>query len=156
MPNSLSIIDTTNTIDTGYLAQGSTLFIGPVSDNTITAAEFTAIDTWVQAGGLLISLADGSIFDPVSSGYGLSVIDAGVENWAVTDTQNPIIDGPFGQVGPLGGAIETFGSAGYFDPLSLAPGDVVIAENSVLNTPTLVMRAHGAGHILFSLSLIHI
>ena len=134
------------TIDAAYLAGGEILFGGFIADASITAAELTAIDSWVSAGGVLITNNDAISHDPISSHFGLIIGGTASATWNVTNPSHPIMDGPFGTVG----SFQAAGTISYFDRASLQPGDVELAVDSVSGQPTVVLRQSGAGWILFT------
>ncbi|MFK7732564.1 MAG: beta strand repeat-containing protein, partial [Pseudomonadales bacterium] len=148
--SAISIIAADSTIDAAYLAQGSVLFNGFVSDGNWTVAELTALDTWVQAGGVLITTSDAANYDAVSASYGLVIGGTAASTWLVADQTADIMNGPFGLVGTNGSAFSALGSISYFTTASLAPGDQVLATDSVSGEPTMVLRQLGSGWILFT------
>lgn len=148
--SSFSMVGQTTTVDPAYLNQGSVLFNGYVPDGNWTPAELNDLDSWVQNGGVLISTSDSSGYDDVSSHFGLAIGGTATTDWYVDDTSSPIINGPFGSVGPLGTTIKATGAISYFDSASLAAGDLVIARDSGSDEPTIVLRQHGSGWILFT------
>ena len=157
VPVTLSIEPTTTNIDAAYLAKGEILFNGFVADHSIltdpngySPTELSAIDTWVQNGGILISTSDANSYDDINDFYGLTTVNTGNVTWHVDNAAHPIMDGPFGQVGNNGDPFQATGAIGYFDGSSLAVGDVVIARDGVNNQPTMVLRSHGSGYILFT------
>lgn len=148
--SAISVVASTTTIDAAYLSQGSVLFNGYVPDGNWTAGELSTLDTWVQAGGILISTSDRSTHDDVNSYFGLTVVSGGDSDWDVADQTSPIMNGPFGLVGTNGSSFSASGIVSYFDSASLSPGDQILATDSVSGEPTIVLRAHGSGHILFT------
>ena len=147
----ISIVPPTNSpIDGDYLAQGGVLFNGYTPDGAWTAPELAVVDTWVRNGGVLISTSDNASYDDVSASYGLAIGGGSTGVWEVADAASPIIDGVFGQVGPVGSTFSATGSVSYFDPNSLAVGDQVIAYESGTTFPTIVLRQVGNGWILFT------
>jgi len=149
VPNNLSIVGITDNIDAGYLAQGSALILGPITDGTLSAAELTAIDNWVQSGGILVSFANSTGTDTIPEFFSLNLVNSGNENWVVANTANPVINGPFGLVGNIGDPIDPAGNTAYFDASTLLIDDLVLAENELNSEAVIVLREHGAGHILF-------
>ena len=147
---SISVVSSTTTVDAAYLAQGSVLFNGYVPDANWTAGELSAVDTWVQSGGILISTSDSTTYDAVNAHFGLTTVNSGSVVWNVADATNPIMNGPFGLVGNNGDPFSAAGTIGYFDSASLSPGDQVLATDSISGEPTIVLRAHGSGFILFT------
>ncbi|MEM9943518.1 MAG: Ig-like domain-containing protein, partial [Planctomycetota bacterium] len=73
-----------------------------------------------------------------------------VAGWAVSDSTHPIMNGPFGSVGPNGTSIETAGVVSYFDSTSLDPSDLILATDATTGEPTIVLRAHGQGYLLLT------
>ncbi|QDS87625.1 Cadherin domain protein [Rosistilla ulvae] len=147
---SVSVVPASATIDAAYLAQGDVLFNGFVPDANWTADEMAALETWIQAGGIFIVNSDTDAYDRVSFHFGLAIAGSGNSVWHVDDSTHPIMDGPFGAVGNAGTPFQATGAIGYFDRDSLAIGDQVLATDSVTGEPTLVVRQHGEGWILFS------
>ncbi|MEM8499380.1 MAG: LamG-like jellyroll fold domain-containing protein [Pseudomonadota bacterium] len=148
--SAISVVAPSNTIDASYLAQGSVLFNGFVPDGSWTAPELAALDTWVQAGGVLITNSDAVSFDEVSEFYGLVIGGTASPTWHVADQTTEIMNGPFGLVGTNGSAFSAAGSISYFTTASLVAGDQVLATDSVSGEPTMVLRQHGSGWILFT------
>ncbi|WP_417736139.1 DUF4347 domain-containing protein [Rosistilla oblonga] len=146
----VSVVPASPTIDADYLAEGGVLFNGHVGDAEWTPSELGALDTWIQAGGLLIANSDTSSFDSLSEYFGMPIAGVGSANWYVNDATHPIIDGPFGDVSSIGVPIQASGAIGYFDTNSLADGDQVLVSDSGTGEPTIVVRQHGAGWIVFS------
>ena len=146
----ISVVAASSTIDAAYLAQGDILFNGYVSDGNWTASELAALDSWVTSGGVLIATSDHASYDDVSSYYGLTIGGSGDTTWLVDDATSAIMNGPFGLVGTNGSPFSAAGAIGYFDSVSLAVGDQVIAVDSVSGEPTMVLRQHGSGWILFT------
>ena len=60
------------------------------------------------------------------------------------------MNGLFGLVGNNGDPFSAAGSISYFDSASLVVGDQILAIDSVSGEPTMVLRQHGSGHILFT------
>ena len=147
---SITIAPTSTTIDAAYLSQGQVLFNGYVPDANWTAGELAALDTWVQAGGILISNSDDANYDEVSSFYGLTIGGTASTTWYVDDATSPVMNGPFGLVGNNGAPFTASGSISYFDRANLAASDQVIAVDSVSGEPTIVLRQQGSGYILFT------
>ena len=148
--SNITVIDSSYAIDAAYLSQGDVLFDGFTGDNNWTASELTALDNWVQAGGVLISTSDTANYDPLSAYYGLSIGGWGNSTWHVDDASHSIMDGPFGLVGNNGDSFSAAGSISYFDSSSLVAGDQIIAVDSVSGEPTMLLRQVGSGHILFT------
>ena len=146
----VSVVNTSTTIDAAYLAQGEVFFNGFVPDANWTAPELSALNTWVQAGGVLISTGDATSYDAVNEYYGLTTINSGNTVWHVADDSSPLMNGPFGLVGNNGDSFNAAGTISYFDSASLAVGDQVLATDSISGEPTMVLRAHGSGFILFT------
>ncbi|OED39544.1 hypothetical protein AB833_15070, partial [Chromatiales bacterium (ex Bugula neritina AB1)] len=148
--NTISVVAATNTIDAAYLSQGSVLINGFVGDGALTASELNAIDTWVQAGGVLISTGDHDTVDALNSYFGLTTVNGANDSWRINDTSTDIINGPFGLVGNVGDTFSAIGSIASFTAASLAVGDLIIADDAITGDPTVVLRQHGAGYILFT------
>lgn len=138
-----------STIDSTYLAQGTVFFDGYTLDGDWTAGELSDLDAWVTAGGILISTNDDTSYDPVATHFGLTIGGTANAIWNVADSTNPIINGDFGLVGNVGSTFSASGSISYFDSGSLDVGDLIVATDSVSGQPTVVLRQHGDGWILF-------
>ncbi len=150
-PTSLSIVSTNANVDAEYLSQGNIFFNGDPRDSQWSNDELVALDNWVAAGGVLISSNDSAGSDSVAEYFGLSIGGRSDTAWAVADDGSDIMNGPFGSVGPNGSVFSAAGNQhSYFASASLAPGDTVLAVDSATAEPTLVVRQHGAGAILFS------
>ncbi|WP_197452459.1 DUF4347 domain-containing protein [Rosistilla carotiformis] len=150
VPSAVTVVPASAMIDADYLAQGDVLFNGYVPDANWTPEEMAAVDTWVQAGGIFIVNSDSMAYDRVSFHFGLAVVGWGSSTWNVADASHPIIDGPFGKVGSVGSPIQATGAIGYFSSSDLEVGDQVLAIDSVTGEPTIVVRQHGDGWILFT------
>ncbi|MGC1441671.1 MAG: cadherin-like domain-containing protein, partial [Burkholderiaceae bacterium] len=148
--NTISVAATSTTIDAAYLAQGLVLFDGETLDSSYTAAELAAIDTWVNAGGILISTNENTSYDPISESYTLPIVGNGSTSFLVANNVHPVMNGPFGSVGPVGGSFAAAGAIGYFDAAALQPGDIRLANDSLSGQPTIVLRPVGSGFILFT------
>ena len=129
--SAISVGASSSTIDAAYLAQGSVLFDGFVADGGYTAAELSAIDSWVNGGGILIATSDTVGYDDISNFYGLTIGGTGNATWNVADSSHAIMNGPFGLVGNNGDPFQAAGSISYFNSASLAVGDVTLATDSV-------------------------
>lgn len=149
-PTAISVVAASATIDADYLAQGNVLFNGYVPDANWTADELAALDTWIQSGGILISNSDSASYDAVSDYFGLRIGGSGSTIWRIDDATHDIIDGDFGLVGAVGDTIRATGAIAYFDSSSLAVGDQVLAIDSGSGEPTIVVRQHAAGWIVFT------
>ena len=148
-PTAINLSDSDSTIDAAYLASGDILFDGYVADANIDAGELTAIDNWVSSGGVLISTNDSASYDPIATHFGLTIGGTANSTWHVADDSHTIMNGAFGLVGNNGDPLQASGSISYFDSASLLVGDVVLATDSVSTEPTIVLRQHGSGWILF-------
>ncbi|MFK7896673.1 MAG: LamG-like jellyroll fold domain-containing protein, partial [Myxococcota bacterium] len=149
-PANIQFESTDSTIDAAYLAQGEIYFGGYVSDGSLDAGELATLDTWVSAGGIIISTNDGTSYDSIAEHFGLVIGGSASSTWEIESSGNSIINGPFGSVGNSGDTIRASGSISYFDSASLAAGDVVIAQDSASGEPTIVLREQGDGWILFT------
>ncbi len=147
--SSINVTQTNSTIDAAYLSQGQVFFGGSVLDSDWSGADLTALDTWVQNGGILISTDDSTLYDGIANSYGLTIGGDSSPTWHVDDATSPIMNGPFGLVGNNGAPFLGAGLSSYFDTASLVGGDQVIAVDSVTGEPTMVLRQHGSGQILF-------
>ncbi len=148
--SSISVVAASSTIDASYLAQGEILFNGYVPDGQWTGTELSAVDTWIQNGGILISTNDSAGQNDLASFYGLTIGGTANSTWHVADDTSPIMNGPFGLVGTNGSSFSAVGTISYFNSASLAVGDQVLAVDSASGQPTMVLRQHGSGWILFT------
>ena len=142
-PSAFSIAATEENITSTYLNQGRIFFNGFVSDANWTAPELVALDNWVQAGGVLIATADDAGFDNATDRFGRPVVGPGSTAWDNTNPTHPIMSGPFGNVGATITGAQTVGYFGIFG------GDTILAEQAGTSNPTMIVRSHGSGHILF-------
>ncbi len=150
-PTSISVVSSSSTVDANYLAQGDIFFNGDPRDSQWSNDELTALDNWVTNGGVLISTNDASSSNSVSEYFGLSIGGSSSTTWLVADANSSIMNGPFGSVGVNGAPFSTGGvQHSYFTSASLIPGDRIVAVDSNTGEPTLVVRQHGAGSIIFS------
>ena len=137
------------TIDAEYLSQGEIYFGGMIDDGRLTTAELNAIDQWVLSGGVLISTGEKVSTDDLNEYYGLTTLDAG-NTWVISDENSPIMNGAFGSVGQDFDTFSTYAVTASFDAGSLMEGDQVLAVDQNSGNPTIVLRSHGDGKILFT------
>ena len=98
----------------------------------------------------LSSTSDGASYDEIAEHFGLVIGGSASSTWHVADSGNAVINGEFGLVGNVGDPIQASGTISYFDSASLQVGDLVVATDSASGEPTIVMRQHGNGWILFT------
>lgn len=137
------------TIDAEYLSQGEIYFGGAIDDGRLTTEELNAIDQWVLNGGVLISTGEQASTDALNEYYGLTTLDAGT-TWVISDDDNPIMNGAFGSVGQVLDTFLAYAVTASFDAASLLEGDQVLAVDQDSGNPTMVLRSHGEGKILFT------
>lgn len=139
---SVTIIDDVPTITQAYLDDIDVLFSGFVADSDWTFSELALVESWVRAGGVVISANDDPDFDAIASQFGnRSVARGGTPTWTAQGN-NPIVNGPFGSWFTITGG----GWISYFDEV---PGWSVIARDGS-NLPTLVTRRIGNGLVILS------
>ena len=144
----ISITDTAATpgsIDAGLLAAYDVFFIGFLDDgnaNAFTAAELTALQTWVTGGGTLIVTCDDPGHDAVCASFGYAVQEPAVnpETPVGAGVGHPIFAGPFG-------AVPTFDMAGNQGFFTTTAGATVLAQDSTAQ-PVFLFKAIGAGRVI--------
>ena len=147
--SSIVIGGPSTSVDAEYLSQGEIYFGGAIEDGRLTPTELNAIDQWVLDGGVLISTGEQESTDDLNEFFGLTTLDAGT-TWVVSDANNPIMNGTFGSVGQVFDTFPAYAVTASFDPASLMPGDQVLAVDQESGNPTIVLRSHGEGQILFT------
>ncbi len=139
---------TVGSIDASLLANYDVFFVGYLDDthvNAFTAAELSAFEAWVTAGGTMIVACDHPSYDAVCSAFGQPVTGGAVFPAvpSVGGTHHPLFDGPFGTVSQL----FLWGDYSYFaDPT----GAVVLAHDSSAGDghAMVLLRRWGAGRVI--------
>lgn len=140
--NSVTIVEDVPTITQAYLDDIDVLFSGYIADFDWTLAELVLVESWVRAGGVVISANDDPGYDALAAHFGnRSVERAGTSNWTAQG-DNPIVTGPFGSWSAIVGA----GWTSYFDEV---PGWTVVARDES-SRATLVTRQLGNGLVIQS------
>ena len=128
-------------------ATGGSSAITPLS-----AAEQSALATWVNNGGKALLFADNDTFDGANSDlaneslldpFGLDVTgtEAGSQPVTTVNRANPIADGPFGTVNNV-----NFAWTGWFDNTN---GTNVAATVNSNSNPVLTYQQYGSGAAVF-------
>ncbi|TDR14621.1 Ig-like domain-containing protein, partial [Marinicella litoralis] len=129
-------------------ANGCEIFFkGYVYDSGITAAEITAMYTWVNTtGGTLMSFDDNSAVNAFaeSASFGHPTVNSGSTPWDATAAGlvHPIFNGPFGTAN---GLLTNLQQAYY----SNTSGATVLATESSNSNATVLDRPTGNGYALF-------
>jgi hypothetical protein len=160
----LAIKDMVPTIDSAYLADVDVLVDGWVFDapdgGAFAPAEITAIETWVEAGGVLIAAEDwleadalGTLFGAPTTNSAATCVHTPTETgdgsrgacptFGSAAPNHPVVNGPFGDW--AGTSLNTSGTVGHFgvDPA----GFTVIAENAA-GQATVISRRVEAGRVI--------
>jgi hypothetical protein len=150
----ITIVDTAGavgSIDAVLLAGVDVFFIGYLDDanvNALTAAELTAMQTWVNGGGTMIVTCDDNNYDATCSFFGhpATAGSPGINPIVptVAGTTHPLFAGPFGVVS----AINEVGTRGAF---TSTVGATILAQDStpVTPLPVVLVQSFGAGRIVF-------
>ena len=144
----IQIVDTAaapGSIDAALLGQFDVFFIGYFEDsspNAFTPAELSAMQSWVNAGGTLITTCDDEGFDAVCSSFGYPVVDEAESPAAPTSAAqpHPIFSGPFGAVA----SFELSGDQGAF---TTTAGAAVLAQDDQ-GRPVALIKKQGAGWVI--------
>lgn len=160
----VAIKDMVATIDSAYLADVDVLVDGWVFDapnvGAFAPAEIAAIETWVEAGGVLIATEDWLEADALGTLFGAATINdtdtcvhtpsepgdgtrGACRTFEASAPNHPVVNGPFGDW--AGTLLDTSGTVGHF---GAAPaGFDVVAENSDGNA-TVISRRVEAGRVI--------
>ena len=154
VPRAIVITDTAaavGSVTASLLAPFNVFFIGYLQDssvNAFTAAELSAFQTWVNAGGTMIVTCDSSSYDAVCAFLGHPASSGSPSINPIVPTAagavHPIFTAPFGAVA----AINMVGTQGAF--VTATPA-TVLAQDSTAGTPlpTVLIQSFGAGRIVF-------
>lgn len=160
----VAIKDMVPTIDAAYLADVDVLVDGWVFDSpdggAFAPAEIAAIETWVEAGGVLIAAEDwleadalGTLFGAPTTNNAATCVHTPTEpgdgsrgacpTFEAAAPNHPVVNGPFGDW--AGTSLNTSGTVGHFgiDPA----GFTVIAENNA-GQATVISRRVEAGRVI--------
>lgn len=153
---------TTNYLDGGVLFDG---FIPKSTTprnisswwNTYTIAPYTqaekqAIDAWVQAGGFLISTNNESTWDPLWDYFGMPTIQYPGNSviWDIENIDHPLVNGNIGLWVDIRGQSLVWAYARAALWGAILPGDIILARDRYApHLPTVLLRRHGQGYILF-------
>jgi hypothetical protein len=138
--DSLTIVEDVPAVTAAAIADADILFDGWVQNNAWSNAELSVVDSWVRAGGILISTNDDDGHHGISSFYGLPVAGTSTQTWQPASNVHPIVDGPFGSWSN----ITKLGNFSFFTPVE---GWTVIARDTN-GRATILERALGDGHIV--------
>jgi hypothetical protein len=144
----INIIDTAGTVgsvDATLLSNCDVFFIGYLSDanaNAFTAAELTAMMTWVSGGGTMIITCDDSAYDAVCSSFEHPADPSG-------PGINPIVPTAAGTASPLFnnvfGVVTAINEVGTQGAFTVTAGATILAVDSTSGTPLPVVLIHTFG-----------
>lgn len=114
------------------------------SSNALNAAEMTALQNWVNAGGILIATCDDPGHDVVCTAFGYPVIDVanGPTLPSATGANHGIFKGSFGTVT----SVIMTGNKNYFAD---STGAIVLGIDQPTGNATVMQRDFGAGTVIF-------
>jgi hypothetical protein len=144
----ITITDTagaSGSINAALLANFNVLFIGYFANGTFTAAELTAIQTWVNGGGALIATCDDASFADVCTAFGHTPTTQATSPVVPTaiGLTHPVFAGPFGAAPSIGMQF----TQGFFPS---ANGATVLGQDSsVTPNATVLVQTLGSGRALF-------
>jgi hypothetical protein len=146
--NSIVITDTagaSGSINAALLANFNVLFIGYFPNGTFTAAELTAIQTWVNGGGALIATCDSGSFADVCTAFGHTPTTQATSPVVPTaiGASHPVFAGPFGTAP----SITMQFTQGYFP--SAGGATVIGQDSSATPNATVLVQTLGSGRALF-------
>ncbi len=158
----LAIKDMVATIDAAYLADVDVLADGWVDDaptvGSFAPAEIDAIETWVEAGGVLIATEDRNVADALGERFGAPVLGNILCNhtpsepgdpttdcptFSAASATHPVVNGPFGDWST--GALNTSGSVGQF---GAAPTGWTVIATDAQGNATVISRRVEAGRVI--------
>jgi IPTL-CTERM motif len=144
----ITITDTagaSGSINAALLANFNVLFIGYFANGTFTAAELTAIQTWVNGGGSLIATCDDGSFADVCTAFGHTPTTQATSPVVptVVGSTHPVFAGPFGAAPSIGMQF----TQGFFPS---ANGATVLGQDSsAVPNATVMVQTVGSGRALF-------
>ena len=158
----ISVKAPTTDVTTSYL-DGGVLFDGFIPSSNYsssygwvygyTQAEKEAIDAWVRAWWFLISTNNESTWDPLWEYFGMPTIQYGWNQsvlWDVENIDHPLVNGSIGLGVDLRGQSLVWAYARAALGWTVLPGDIILARDRYNpKLPTVLLRRHGQGHILF-------
>ena len=149
---SISITDTTGTIDQTLLSKFDVFFIGWLLDtapNALTTNELNELEAWVSGGGTLIAVCNDPTHDATCDRFGYPVASSSTSPLLPTaaGVNHPLFDGPFGVVPDT----PMVGAQGYFTTTS---GATVLAQDSSPSPlPAIMERKLGAGRLILHVNV---
>lgn len=153
VPRPIAIADTAGavgSVNAALLAPFNVFFIGYLQDasaNAFTAAELSAFQAWVNAGGTMIVTCDDSNYDAVCAFFGHPATSGSPAINPIVPTAagiaHPIFTAPFGAVT----SINEVGTQGAF--AVSVPATVLAQDSSATPLPTVLIQSFGAGRIVF-------
>lgn len=100
------------------------------------------IDTWVRAGGILISTNDAADRDALSTLFGVPAIARSGTTWVPANAVHPVVNGPFGTWSSVG----TVGLFSHFNPMD----DWNTIASDTNGRATIIERTVGQGHVIIT------
>jgi hypothetical protein len=150
----VQITDTAGTVGsvtTALLANFDVFFIGYLIDsspNAFTAAEISAMQSYVNSGGTMIVTCDDNSYDAVCAAFGHPATSG-------SPGINPILPTPAGSAtnifnGPFG-VVSSINEAGTQGAFTVTTGSTVLAVDSTPGTPLPVVLTQnfGLGRVIF-------
>ncbi len=142
---------TVGSVTTTLLANFDVFFIGYLIDsspNAFTAAEISAMQSYVNSGGTMIVTCDDSSYDAVCAAFGHPATSG-------SPGINPIVPTPAGSAtsifnGPFG-VVTSINEAGTQGAFTVTTGATVLAVDSTPGTPLpiVLIQNFGAGRAVF-------
>ena len=108
----VTIPDQTNSINASYLDGVHVLFDGWDRSSNWSNSELSAVETWVRAGGVLVSTNDDPSWDGLAEHFGAPVSARTSGSYSAANSSHPVVNGPFGNWSTIqtAGWISHFGS----------------------------------------------
>jgi len=143
--SAIAITDTAVPITAGTLASLNVFYIGYFPNGTFAAGELSALQTWVNAGGTVITTCDDGSHADVCSLFGHTTTTQATSPTVptVAGASHPIFAGPFGAAASVNMAF----TQGFFTTTTGAT--VLGVDSSGSNNPTVMIQAVGAGRVIF-------
>lgn len=141
----IQITDTGATITAAVLANFDVLFIGYYPNSTFSAAELSAMQTWVNGGGTIIATCDDSSFADVCTTFGHTPTTQATSPTvpSTAGSSHPIFNGPFGTAA----SVSMQFTEGYFP---VTTGATILGQDS-FGSPhaTVLLQSFGSGRVIF-------
>lgn len=148
--NVVNRLNSGQSLTDNYLDNG-VLFDGFIWSNGYSNSEKQVINDWVEAWGFLISTNNEDDHDPLWEYFDMPTIQySGQAQWTVEDVNHPLINGSLGLNQDLRGLQLQWNYARAVLWWNLEADDTILARDFYSPyEPTIILRKHGKGHILF-------